>query len=173
VIHRKKALTVSKCRVHETRSTVIPRPLGSLPLQARPVVSITYRSTVQWRTIWRARRRGTDCGIGPPRAVNTSATGVVFVGVPRIQFYGPAAATAFSGTTMKPHVLTQPAPYPFAIFGVGRSSCLRRMIWTVDREPIFQNAESSIFGCVGNAPRPCTDSSNGRRSQYWPTSPAF
>lgn len=46
-------------------------------------------------------------------------------------------------------MLTQPATYLFAIFAVERSSCLRHMMWTLDREPIFPRRRIEYFWLCG------------------------
>ena len=161
-----------------------PTPLGGPLIQARPVVSITYKSTVNWRNHLQIRR-DRECGTGPRRRRPISPKRYFEcrqIGsdpiVTRLRFVHRSESTPprpawfvlrsknpnstglqqqlrFPEGPWWPHVLTQPAMYLFAIFAVERSSCLRHMMWTLDREPIFQDAESSIFGCVGNAPRPC------------------
>jgi len=50
---------------------------------------------------------------------------------------------------------------------------LRQTMWTLDREPILQNVESSTLGCVGMRPGHALDTNDGRGSHYLRISPVF
>ena len=162
-----------------------PTLLAGATEKARPVVSITYKSTSSGR-LFAEIARGRSAGSATPEKtfirrsdtltppdrldaivtrlpfrssvrVNTSATSVVCPAPQRVRSLWACSGNCVSGRTMIATCANPACNVPFRYFRSGKIFMLEANdVDPRSRTDPPKHAESSTFGCVGNAPRPCT-----------------